>query len=206
MKRSQSYSDGMNRMQIQLETLLEAGRTHETAMDATPPEDQDEDRDEARTITVNQGVTPRVIQDQDLSSCTATSLECEDELFRARVYTRTAFNATRSCLSLGTFGSRWTQLSGMSLGQISNAAIILLPIYEADLPPSTSQWFQFGGLGLGTDSLATHNFGSGRVRRGTKAQRRSVNQQSGSKTSLQWTLQPPTLIVGVDLGTLYTSQ
>jgi len=42
--------------------------------------------------------------------------------------------------------SNWTQLTGLSLAQVSNVSAIRLPIRPSDLPPSASRWFDLSVL------------------------------------------------------------
>ncbi|KAF8253427.1 hypothetical protein K440DRAFT_251340 [Wilcoxina mikolae CBS 423.85] len=68
----------------------------------------------------------------------------EDTLYKTRVYTRTVLNSTtNSFKSAQTIGSKWTQLTGLSLAQISNISVIHLPICASDIPNS-AHWFKFG--------------------------------------------------------------
>ncbi|KAF8534498.1 hypothetical protein BDD12DRAFT_895753 [Trichophaea hybrida] len=68
----------------------------------------------------------------------------EDTLYKSRVYSRTVKNTTTSSfVSLHTFGSNWTQLTGLSLSPMSHISVIFLPICGADLLHAC-RWFDFG--------------------------------------------------------------
>jgi len=114
---------------------------------------------EAHTISAHSSLNPTDIDGPGPSIPRPIRFEFEDTLYRSRVYNLTATNcATNSFLSLHTFGSRWTQLSSMSLGQISNIAIIYLPINQDDIS-SSSQCFDFKTPTPCTASVAAVNHG-----------------------------------------------
>ncbi|KAF8244235.1 hypothetical protein K440DRAFT_636383 [Wilcoxina mikolae CBS 423.85] len=61
-------------------------------------------------------------------------LEFEKTLYKTRVYSRAARRlATNSFASLHTFGSHWSQLTGLSLAEISDISVLFLPICASGL-------------------------------------------------------------------------
>jgi hypothetical protein len=58
----------------------------------------------------------------------------EKTLFKTRVYSRAILKTETSTVrTLETAGTSWSQLSGLSLSQISSVAVILLPIAISDV-------------------------------------------------------------------------
>jgi hypothetical protein len=101
--------------------------------------------DNASTIRPENVTNVRTVSRQDKIVATHQfHFEFEDTLYKSRVYSRTVkVTTTSSFLSLHTFGSNWTQLTGLSLSQISDISVVFLPICRADLSLSY-RWFDFG--------------------------------------------------------------
>ncbi|KAF8534250.1 hypothetical protein BDD12DRAFT_896474 [Trichophaea hybrida] len=63
-----------------------------------------------------------------------THFKFEEILFKTRVYSRAARQLTTdSFVSLHTFGSHWSQVTGLSLAEISDISVLLLPICGSNL-------------------------------------------------------------------------
>lgn len=89
----------------------------------------------------------RFDESENIAQPVAVRFAFEDALHSTRVYTRTESNsASKSFKSLRTSASSWTQLTGLSLAQVSNISVIQLPICASDLPPSSSRWFDLSAL------------------------------------------------------------
>ncbi|KAF8251919.1 hypothetical protein K440DRAFT_658538 [Wilcoxina mikolae CBS 423.85] len=71
----------------------------------------------------------------------------EEVLTQTRVYLRAArCMETSSFLSLHTSETRWSQLSGLSLAQISDISVILLPIHLSELPRGAVRCFAVSSM------------------------------------------------------------
>ncbi|KAF8536447.1 hypothetical protein BDD12DRAFT_286255 [Trichophaea hybrida] len=101
-----------------------------------------DDEDGAAPSTLPEGCASTTLIFILTSSSASFQPEFEEALKQTRVYLHAArCLETSSFLSLHTSETRWSQLSGLSLAQISDISVILLPMHLSELPRGANQCF-----------------------------------------------------------------
>jgi len=180
----------MKEMRVQVETLVQSNPLLLARIEAAKREEEEAQEgqsgcdDESSTVGDHKGVISADVDEPSFCKSHPVHFDFEDTLHKSPVYTRTAMDTTSSILSFHTSRTHWTRHSRLSLEQNPNTATIFLPICQADLPSSYSQWSDLEAPEPCETSVAADLVVKAHLHQDSKAQQ-SAKRQNDIKTPLE---------------------